>query len=361
MKTLTRKLFISIFTAVFALVALGTTTYAWFTISTTAKLDAIAFNSRSGEGIRVAVVNPDFDESANVNFAGVTWYTGNIPNSAIISAMYATNFAGARTANPIVFDAVSYASGSGSTALQAGGSILYSGMQYFKKLKAGTGAQAAAENVDYVAVDFVFTIGAGITLGSQSMKISVDQALLHNTGTPSAFTVDNEFDLTSSVKAEIGNTVTTDLTAAMRIAFVDETSGTTPHFVTFEGAAIAPSNASASALTSGNTLGIGTGGATAPTNFGALSYFKAKQGLDYTTYLLPCENTQYALQNLIDTTKTTHAALTVKPEMPTRITTTDLYVRVRCFIWVEGWDNECMISIFNQQAQVGFVFNGTLV
>ena len=49
MKKLTRKLFISVLVAVFAFVALGTSTYAWITISTTAEVNAFEATVDAGE------------------------------------------------------------------------------------------------------------------------------------------------------------------------------------------------------------------------------------------------------------------------------------------------------------------------
>ena len=49
MKKLTRKLFISVLVAVFAFVALGTSTYAWITLSTAAEVTAITATVDAGE------------------------------------------------------------------------------------------------------------------------------------------------------------------------------------------------------------------------------------------------------------------------------------------------------------------------
>ena len=49
MKKLTRKLFISVLVAVFAFVALGTSTYAWITMSNTAEVAAFEATVDAGE------------------------------------------------------------------------------------------------------------------------------------------------------------------------------------------------------------------------------------------------------------------------------------------------------------------------
>lgn len=47
MKKLTRKLFLSVFTALFAVVALGTTTFAWFSMNDTVKVDGMKVGVKS--------------------------------------------------------------------------------------------------------------------------------------------------------------------------------------------------------------------------------------------------------------------------------------------------------------------------
>ena len=62
MRKLTNKLFISILTVAFAVIALGTTTFAWFTLSNTATITPFQAQVTAGEGIEVSIDN-------------VNWYT----------------------------------------------------------------------------------------------------------------------------------------------------------------------------------------------------------------------------------------------------------------------------------------------
>lgn len=55
MTKLTRKLLISVFTLAFALVTLGATTFAWFTLQSTASIDTISTNVVTGQGIEISV------------------------------------------------------------------------------------------------------------------------------------------------------------------------------------------------------------------------------------------------------------------------------------------------------------------
>ncbi|MGD9605572.1 MAG: hypothetical protein AB7V00_05430, partial [Bacilli bacterium] len=62
MRKLTNKLFISILTVAFAVIALGTTTFAWFTLSNTATVSPFQASVTAGEGIEISL-------------DGTNWYT----------------------------------------------------------------------------------------------------------------------------------------------------------------------------------------------------------------------------------------------------------------------------------------------
>ena len=96
MKNLTKKLFLSMLTVAFAVVALGTTTFAWFTLSTEAKVEVFDAQVSAGSGFEIAVT---------AKGVGVTpqtkWYTGSLPTTAILEA------AGLGEGTQFRFDAVS--------------------------------------------------------------------------------------------------------------------------------------------------------------------------------------------------------------------------------------------------------------
>lgn len=56
MKTTSKKLFVSVFALLFALVAVATTSFAWFTISGKARVDAFNLDITMGEGIEVRII-----------------------------------------------------------------------------------------------------------------------------------------------------------------------------------------------------------------------------------------------------------------------------------------------------------------
>ena len=55
MKKLTRKITLSLVAILFAVIALGTTTYAWFTLGTTASVGTVEGEVTSGEGIEISL------------------------------------------------------------------------------------------------------------------------------------------------------------------------------------------------------------------------------------------------------------------------------------------------------------------
>jgi hypothetical protein len=83
MRKLTNKLFISILTVAFAVIALGTTTFAWFTLSNTATVSPFNASVTAGEGIEVSL-----DET--------NWYTTlseTVINAYLFDvSRYTTNF-----------------------------------------------------------------------------------------------------------------------------------------------------------------------------------------------------------------------------------------------------------------------------
>src|SRR5690606_5822682 len=93
MQKLTRKLFISIFTAVFALVTLGATTFAWFTLTTTVSIEEFQAEITSGTGIEVSLNGVRF--------------SSYISTDEIVERIKHKNFGG----GSIVLDAVTTANG----------------------------------------------------------------------------------------------------------------------------------------------------------------------------------------------------------------------------------------------------------
>lgn len=63
MTKITRKLFLSVLTVAFALVTLGATTFAWFTLNTTAEVQTINATLTAGTGIEISLNNSVYKNS----------------------------------------------------------------------------------------------------------------------------------------------------------------------------------------------------------------------------------------------------------------------------------------------------------
>lgn len=66
MNKITRKLFISVLTLAFALVTLGATTFAWFTLTTTVSVDPIELHIVAGTGIELSADGVEFGRVVTV-------------------------------------------------------------------------------------------------------------------------------------------------------------------------------------------------------------------------------------------------------------------------------------------------------
>jgi hypothetical protein len=87
MKKLTQKLVLSVITMALVVVALGTSTFAWFTLQNTATLEAFSGQVTSGEGIEVSLGDFSGTQSISTSSSWVTVIsTSQIQNR--LSAMY---------------------------------------------------------------------------------------------------------------------------------------------------------------------------------------------------------------------------------------------------------------------------------
>lgn len=82
---LTRKLMLSAFTLLFAVISLGASTYAWFTMSEYSKINAFDANVKAGQGIEIAV-------TSTKDLGDAQWYVGQVPTGVIKEVAVGQNF-----------------------------------------------------------------------------------------------------------------------------------------------------------------------------------------------------------------------------------------------------------------------------
>ena len=68
MSKMTRKLFLSVIAVVLTVFALGSTTFAWFTLTSTASVEAFEAEIVSDSGIELALVYDDIADPLDLNW-----------------------------------------------------------------------------------------------------------------------------------------------------------------------------------------------------------------------------------------------------------------------------------------------------
>ena len=78
-KNLTKKLMLSVLTLAFAVVSLGASTFAWFTISKDAEVQKLEFEVTANSGIEIGV--------ASIGAKPSQYYVASLPESVVWTAM----------------------------------------------------------------------------------------------------------------------------------------------------------------------------------------------------------------------------------------------------------------------------------
>ena len=222
MKNLSRKLMLSIVAIALVVIALGTSTFAWFTLSNKASVGQFNAEVTAGEGMELSL-----DQT--------TWYS-SIP-ADVIQAKIKANF---DTASGITND-------SDAPILTA---VTTNDLPAFFKMKTDqTGYESATANVDYIQLT-IYVRGVNIN------KVSITE--LELTGNSVNWTSDAAFTGANGTAVAVGGTVNVSAANGARVGiagtskFVYENDGTGTNTVL------------------GNTI----------TSFGQASYFEEKTGIN---------------------------------------------------------------------------------
>ena len=304
-KSLTRKLTIAVIALVFAVVSLSTSTYAWFTMSTDADVEAFTADVKAGQGIEIAVTKTNDHSNAQ-------WYTGLVPDE-IVQGVVPEN---------LKFDAVTTANA-----------------KEFAKLKGAS----AVENTDYLT--FYVHIKAaeagkirlnGITLDSK--KDAVD---------PGYWTADAEYALADGKNVSVNDKVLYEVENAARVSISVYDKGTT----TFGVATIYENVASNTTLESevegikSYVAGNQTGMNNSSNEYGAFSYYNSKSSES---------------EDLVITDSTNIEAKqisTLSTPLELNQIAVDGICTLEVRVWIEGWDTECLNAIFAQTLSVALSFD----
>ena len=306
MNKLMRKLSISILAVVFAVVAMGATTFAWFTITNTAKINQFEVEVTAGSGFEIAVTNVGGAPSAwksTITKAEVEAAIGNVVLKDLTSTDGATFY-------PISEIGVDV---NGTDDYRLGDAVTDGYAEFdihFRSKAVGTVKLNVTETditstgktkVADVAFDEAYTGGDSFTATSDVLAYAMNAARM-------AIIESNTLKVILEKKAATGN--------------VDGTLD--------------------------NTRGFGK-----DHTKGALAYYIAKNQIDITGIDLSglAEPITQEFGNKAYTTKIADIATEPSNEWYTG--------KITVRIWLEGWDAECLNVIFSDTLQVKIQFEYT--
>jgi hypothetical protein len=306
MSRLARKLVLSVLTVVLTVIALGTTTFAWFTLTNTSVVQPFSANITSDTGIEIALGVPVPGEEDNLNW--VTTLTTAVINNYIETTYGSFTFGHVTTANAVDFFTLGAMSMTGTTS-------------------------------GYISIPVNFRsnsanriLWSGVTLTSPELSWQSDVAFVGAKGTP--FTA--------------GDSTLINASDAFRIAILG-TVGGLDNVVGFENANTATNVVLGGGVANPQNLadgvGIGMG------NPGAMNYYYAKNAL------LPFGADAVTVLQTI-------TALASNPVVDLAVSETAgaaFYGAIVIRIWLEGWDANAYNSVLGRQITTSFQFTGTTV
>ncbi len=329
-KNLTKKLMLSVLTLAFAVVSLGASTFAWFTMSGTATVGTFEGSVIGGTGLDIAITpvgGYGLDVSVTEYKGTVSkWYTGAIPAEDIAAAIVKTT-----GKTDWQFDAATPAE-----ALTAS--------QSFKNVEGGDAKGS------YAIFDLHFKLTDATT--TEKFNLYLNQFKVTATG-QEAWTVDHEYllndELTTDAngvapeaegyvttyknKVALNSSVTYSVESAARIAFIEGGTGYNKVYQQADNSVVAAGN---------NTAGFN--------QFGAWNYYKEKLGAtNKLTY--PASNPNEALEGT-----NTWSSWAEETEVVRANLTGGETVVLTVIVWIEGWDGECINAIFAQHLAVELAF-----
>jgi hypothetical protein len=329
MRKISRRLLLSSLTVLLTVIALGTTTFAWFTITNTARISSFETQIAAEEGIEIAIgiINPSLADGDETKFevnspANLNWVT--TLTAADVEEYIQTHIesgfrfehltsSDGRTFNTFTSDAV-------------GGTVLNG----------------------YVKLPIHFRSGDVYTINWTAVSLSG--------GTPLPTWV-SDVDSFTNVNGNTinrGDTITVDPSNAMRISF-DDGSNVVAYEKPF----------------AGSNLVLGTGGDLSaevdpdgtpsngdeyiPQNVGAHSYYFAKTNLypDGITSV----NTIATTTNLTESSVDGVSVLTLDAGQQATAGM-EYYAQGDIYIWIEGWDPNAFNAILDEYVFISFTFKG---
>jgi hypothetical protein len=302
MKRLTNKLFISILTVAFAVIALGTTSFAWFTLGNTATISPFNATVTSGEGIEISL-------------DGVN-YRSTISSDEIVNGLLLTDFR---------FQDVTTADGSAFYYMDASGALV---------------ASTNAYDDGYIQFTLYFR---SLDMENPAPSIYWTNTSVDSDGIPWV----SDADFTDGKGASHVDTdpMTVKAANATRIGVFGTTN------VIYE----LPASLTASTVIGNSDLGVQTAAVFTSATNGSVNYYFAKnQNLPAGSGSVTVPATVHNIEVGADQLDTT-ALLTLADTGATTGDQFDGTVTIR--IWIEGWDPDCFNAILRDELTIGLTFS----
>jgi len=305
MKRITNKLFISILTVAFAVIALGSTTFAWFTLNNVATISNFNASITAGEGIEMSLDGSTWTTLLTQTDMENHIYMNKYPNFKFSAVTSADGFTSFQKINPVNTAYI----GASATSETGGAGADYLTLKIYFRSVAGT-----------VGINWT-----GATLTSVSSDWTPDASFTNSTGTAIAPSGDPLAYTPISINGADAARISID-------GDVDVIYEPTP--------------------TVTGKLGLEGDLSTGEPSNGAVSYFQAKNQT-----VSPFGATTVTIANALDLS-TVQAANSATVLASVDASGTD-FLMIR--IWIEGWDPDCFNAILNRQLTIGLVFTKVTV
>lgn len=299
MKKLTRKITLSLVAILFAVIALGTTTYAWFTLGTTATVSSIDGQVKAAEGIEVSL---DSDASKRqwsnvIKFNDTTKLSYNNReinrSNVLLQDLALTN----DKTNGLVFN--------------------------------GVDEQPTEANSAYLAFDLFVRVNGDFTEKNKDIQITN----LDIISTPFNFTADVDTDAWSK-----GTGYTLNASNAARVSFSKLTKDDTATTYTEE---YKVTYAKESVATSKEETNFNGGN---DSQNGLAKQYVVAKGFDTKNLFTNYNNYDHAITNVTDATSLHSYSTKVVDDVT-------IY---RVYIWLSGFDGDCVNAILGKKITVSF-------
>jgi hypothetical protein len=303
MNKIARKLVLSVLTVVLTVIALGTTTFAWFTLTNTSVVQPFQAQIVSDTGIEIALDNPLATLPSELNW--VTTLTTTALND-YISAAYGGNFKfnHVTTANGVTFETLGV-----SSLTPATGGWLEIPLHFRSN---------TAEQIQWSAVTL--------------------------TSTAANWPTDVTFTYVDNVVYNPAQPISIDASDAMRIAIIGDLDLQPGNVVAYE----KPASSVNIVLSTGGDLsdgvGVGLGDA------GAMNYYYRKNNT------LPFGAA--AVTTLLTTTSLSSNPILDMGDGVAAEAGAAYYGEIMIRIWLEGWDANSFNSVLNRVISASFTFVG---